>query len=244
MALTATATCDTFDVIVKQLSLKDPVVVAISPNRANIKLSVKPSQPLEEFAAVISEGLKLQKKNYPKTIVFCNSYNDCSRIYERMLNHLGKDKTVFRGYPNLLEYRLFTMYTRASEDEMKEKIMLLFNTKDTNLRVIIATAAFSMGVDIADVRQIIHWGSPSSVEEYVQEIGRAGRDGADAFAILVNKKIWHSSKPMKDYTKNTDQCRRSFILGNFVNYIHCVHYVKCKCCDICTSYCDCEMCKK
>ena len=81
--------------------------------------------------------------------MFCNSYNDCSRIYERMFNYLGNDKTVFRDYPNLLEYRLFTMYTRASEDEMKEKIMLLFNTKDTNLRVIIATAAFSMGVDIA-----------------------------------------------------------------------------------------------
>ena len=70
MALTATATCDTFNVIVKQLSLKDPVLVAVSPNRANIKLSVNPSQPLEEFASEISEELKIQKKNYPKTIIF------------------------------------------------------------------------------------------------------------------------------------------------------------------------------
>ena len=59
------------------------------------------------------------------------------------------------------------MYTRAAEDDMKDDIMLLFNTKDTNLRVVIATATFSMGIDIADVRQIIHWGPPSSVEAYV-----------------------------------------------------------------------------
>ena len=64
------------------------------------------------------------------------------------------------------------MYTRASEDEMKEKIMSMFNTKETNLRIIIATAVFSMGVDIPDVRQIIHCrGSPSSMEGYFQEIG-------------------------------------------------------------------------
>ena len=244
MALTATATCDTFNVIVKQLSLKDPVLVAVSPNRANIKLSVNPSQPLEEFASEISEELKIQKKNYPKTIIFCNSYNDCSRIYERIFNYLGKDKTVIQGYPNLLEYRLFTMYTRASEDEMKEKIMSMFNTKETNLRIIIATAAFSMGVDIPDVRQIIHWGSPSSMEGYVQEIGRAGRDGADAFAILVNKKIWYSSKAMKDYANNSNKCRRSFLFANFVCYKHCVSYLKCNCCDICTLSCECELCKK
>ena len=239
MALTATATCDTFDIIIKQLSLKNPIVVAVSPNRPNIKLSIKPSQPLEEFTMDVAEELKVKKKDYPKTIIFYNCYNDCSRIYERLLNHLGKDKTAVRGYPNLLQYRLFTMYTRAAEDDMKDDIMLLFNTKDTNLRVVIATAAFSMGIDIADVRQIIHWGSPSSVEAYVQEIGRAGRDGADSFAILINKKNRHSSKAIKDYTKNIDQCRRSILYGYFVNFNCDSDYVKCKCCDICTLICKC-----
>ena len=73
------------------------------------------------------------------------------------MNHLGKDKTAVRGYPNLLEYRLFTMYTRAAEDHIKDVIMLLFNTKDTSLRIVIATAAFSVGINIvADVWHIIH----------------------------------------------------------------------------------------
>lgn len=161
-------------------------------------------------------------------------------MYERLLNYLGKDKTVFPGYPNLLEYRLFTMYTRAAEDD----IMMLFNTNDTNLRVVIATAAFSMGIDIADVRQISHWGPPSSVETYVQEIGRAGRDGADSFAILINKKSRHCSRAIKDYIKNTDRCRRSILYGYFVDYHHESNHVKCKCCDICAPSCECEICRE
>ena len=102
----------------------------------------------------VAEELKIKKKDNLKTIIFCNCYNDCLRIYEWLLNHLGKDKTAVWGYPNLLEYRLFTMYTRAAEDDV---IMLLFNIKDTSLRVLIATAAFSMGINIvADVLHIIH----------------------------------------------------------------------------------------
>jgi len=156
MALTVTATCNTYDVIVRQLSLKDPSIVAISPDRSNIKLFLKPSLPLEEFAQDLAQELKQRNTDYPKTIIFCISYNDCSRIYDRILYCLGKYKTVIPGYPNLLEYRLFTMYTRAADSDMKDEVMSLFNSRDTHLRVVIATAAFSMGVDIADVQQIIH----------------------------------------------------------------------------------------
>lgn len=193
--------------------------MAVSPNRPNLKLSIKLSQPLEEFATEVAEELKLKNKDYPKTIIFCNCYNDCSRMYERLLNYLGKDKTVFPGYPNLLEYRLFTMYTRAAEDDMKDDIMMLFNTNDTNLRVVIATAAFSMGIDIADVRQISHWGPPSSVETYVQEIGRAGRDGADSFAILINKKSRHCSRAIKDYIKTQINAVVQFFMGILLTII-------------------------
>ena len=56
--------------------------MAVSPNRSNIKLSIKLSQPLEEFAMDVAEELKVKKKDNLKTIIFCNCYNDCSRIYE------------------------------------------------------------------------------------------------------------------------------------------------------------------
>ena len=233
MALTATATCETFDAVMKRLSLSEPMIVAISPNRSNIKLFVRPSEPLREFALQLADDLKKSRQNYAKTIVFCNSYNDCSNLYAMIVQCLGKEKTVPPGYPNLLEYRMLTMFTRASTDNMKEEIMSLFAQKETTLRVIIATAAFGMGVDIPDVHQIIHWGPPSTIEQYMQEIGRAGRDEGDSIAILIDKKNRFTTSSMKSYVKNEKECRRLNLYKHFIKYVHSDSCVKFKCCDIC-----------
>ena len=80
------------------------------------------------------------------------------------------------------------MYTRASTDDMKSSIMSIFTQENSILHLIIATTLFSMGTDIPDVREIIHWGPPSDLEQYVQEIGRAGRDGKDSVAVLMFEK--------------------------------------------------------
>ena len=187
MALTATATQETLSVVTRQLSLKEPVIVAISPNRVDIKLVVKPPQKLVDFARELGEDLKKHNKNYLITVVFCNSYNDCSYLYTTIVHYLGKQKTTPPGFPNLLEYRLLSMYTRASTDCMKRRIMSLFSTKQSTLRIVIATAAFGMSIDIPDIEQIIHWGPPNDIEQYVQEIGRAGRGDLDAITTLVSK---------------------------------------------------------
>ena len=94
------------------------------------------------------------------------------------MEHLEEHATNPPGYPDLPEYRYATMYTRASTQQMKEKVMSLFSKMGGTLRIVIATAAFSMGVDCPNVHQIIHWGTPTRTEQYVQKIGRAGRDGA------------------------------------------------------------------
>ena len=245
MALTATATHETLDIVTKQLSLDKPVIVAVSPDRQNINLVVKPSQPMDEFVMQLAKDLKEHKEKYPKTIVFCKSYNDCSNIYSSMVQCLGKDKTVPPGYPNLLQYRMLTMYTRASTDDMKKEIMTLYPQKESTLRLIVATAAFSMGIDIPFVQQIFHWGSPSSIEEYVQEIGRAGRDGSDSIAILINKNSRNVTSAMNSYIKNMQKCRRLVLYSNFVKYTHDNERIKtCNCCDICKLSCHCELCKQ
>lgn len=81
---------------------------------------------------------------------------------------------------------MITMYTRASTPEMKEKVISAFCQQTSVLRIVIATTAFSMGLDCPDVNQIIHWGTPPDLEQYVQEIGRGGRDGKESNAILLH----------------------------------------------------------
>ena len=71
---------------------------------------------------------------------------------------------------------------------MREKVLSSFTTSCNTLRLLITTTAFGMGVDCRDIRYIVHWGVPSDVEQYVQETGRAGRDGLQAQAILYHGK--------------------------------------------------------
>ena len=245
LALTATATCDTLDVIAKRLSLRNHVVVALPPNRPNIKLTVQSAKSLQEYALELSEQIRSLKINYPKTILFCHSYQDCSRFYLCINHYLDKDKTYPSGYPNLLEFRLITMYTRASTVDMKEMIASLFLEKTSTLRIVIATAAFGMGVDYPDIDQVIHWGPPSNLEQYAQEVGRAGRKGQKSQAVLMFKKVHnHTEISMKQYCENKEKCRRVKLYEKFIMYEPCSFHIKCECCDICAATCDCTSCRK
>ena len=100
-----------------------------------------------------------------------------------------------------------------------------------------------MGIDIPDIRQVYHWGAPSDLEQYLQEIGRAGRDRKASRAVLINSKGYsHVSKPMKEYCENKDNCRRKELLSSFIMYQH-TETVKCTCCDVCLLSCTCKECK-
>ena len=69
------------------------------------------------------------------------------------------------------------MYHRAMPVDLKEKVLQSFITVGGNLRMIFATSAFGLGIDCPDIRRVIHWGPPNDLDTYVQESGRAGRDG-------------------------------------------------------------------
>ena len=73
----------------------------------------------------------------------------------------------------------------CTEESVKEVVLKRF-TQESNLRIVVATVAFGMGIDCHDVRQLIHLGPPIDIEAYVQETGRAGRDGSPALALLLS----------------------------------------------------------
>ena len=88
-------------------------------------------------------------------------------MYLAVQAKIGKGCTEPPGYPNLAQYR--KMFTRVLTPAKKEELVSLFSAKGGKLWLIITTAAFGMGIGVPDMRQIIHWGMPASLEEYVQE---------------------------------------------------------------------------
>ena len=115
------------------------------------------------------------------------------------------------------------MYSSVLPVRKKEEILLTFSSSGSKHQLVIATSAFGLGVDIPDLRRIIHWGLPSTKEEYVQETGRAGHDGEDAHAILYEGKSGRqASQDMKSYMLNKTHCRRKLLFGVFLSY-------SCKC---------------
>ena len=238
MALTATCTTELFDVVTQRLAMESPTLVAMSPSRDNIAYCMRPKTDLEEFAECLSCELKEKHTIFPKTVVFVRHYKDCSDLYLTIRKKMGPAFTDPPHYPDHSNYRIVDMYTRASTVKKREQLLAVFSSSGGILRLLIATTAFGMGVDCVDIRRIMHWGSTSSLEEYVQETGRAGRDGLDANAIMFHgKENRHANVQIKEYRCNDSVCRRRCLFKNFLMHAEQdIKVIGSKCCDICAIY--------
>lgn len=103
---------------------------------------------------------------------------------------IGRKFTVSPDAPDLPEFRLVEMFTSITDDDQKSNIFQLFKD-NSNLLVVVATVAFGMGVDCPDIRQIIHIGPPDDITSYIQETGKAGRDGQICMATLLQARVYH-----------------------------------------------------
>ena len=83
LAVTATATHCTYDVVTKQLAMENVVIIGMSPCQDNIFLSVK-SITLADFVEIVAESVRQNNLNHPKTLIFCQTYIDCNIVYDNV----------------------------------------------------------------------------------------------------------------------------------------------------------------
>ena len=113
--------------------------------------------------------------------------------------------------------RLIEMLHALSSKSNKEVVLQEMRQETGCIQVLICTIAFGIGVNYKEVQRIIHLGPSKSVEAYIQESGRAGRDGSQSKALLLYQPLMllHVEKDMKDYVKGKYSCRRVFLMSHF-----------------------------
>jgi ATP-dependent DNA helicase RecQ len=185
LALTATATPEVQADIVSQLAMRRPAKFIHGFRRDNLAIEVV-ELPVPQRAATIAKLLTDGARR--PAIVYAVSRKQAEMLAEALRGGGGKSQRIAAG-----------AYHAGLDGETRERVQRAFQLGE--LDVVVATIAFGMGIDKADIRTVIHAGLPASLEGYYQEIGRAGRDGAPSRTYLMHS---YADQRTHDFFLNRD----------------------------------------
>ena len=166
-----------------------------------------------------------------------------SRLFQEILGKHQYYPTTAEAVP---ENRLFGQFHAPQSKEIKHGILAQLTSQSSVIRVVFATIAMGLGVDIKNIRTVLHITPPRTLEAYYQEIGRAGRDGLPSHAILYynNSDIADNVEidpVMVEFCKSSNKCLCAQLLAHFATPRKDVGH-KHSCCDVCQKSCKCITC--
>lgn len=236
LAVTATATFKVVQDMVEILKMENPTLVRSNMDRSNLSLNVC---QVSNFDMKYVKPL-IEKYPHERTIIYVNTRKESDKIKDILQKHTTKP--VYLYHAGL---------SKGKRTKLQEAFSLHKNS------IMVSTIAFGMGIDQI-VRVVIAFGAPSSLEDYFQQIGRAGRDGKPSETLLMfvlqrkiiaqsllkkdkgldkidpklfkskNSKLWE----IGDYAIKLTSCRRKFLLEHFGQK---VKWTNCGNCDNCAN---------